>query len=1061
MYKKVENWIDLPKLEKGILKFWKDNKSFQKLREINKGKKPWSFLDGPITANNPMGVHHAWGRALKDAFQRYWAMNRRELRYQNGFDCQGLWVEVEVEKELGFKTKKDIEKYGIDKFVKQCKARVDKYSKVQTEQTVRLGNWMDWDDSYFTMSDTNNYAIWGFLKKCHERGLVYRGNDVMPWCPRCGTGISQHEMTEGYKDIKSPSIFLRFPIVGVEKESLLVWTTTPWTLTSNVAAAVHPELDYVKVEQNGEKLILSKKLAERVLKPGGKFKVVEEMKGAKLVGLEYSGPFDELGVIVAAMARSGTEGRHELTHVVLSWDEVSEEEGTGIVHIAPGCGREDYELGKEHNLWPIAPIDESGVFVEGFDGLTGRKAQDVSGDIIGNLKKKGALYHAAEYSHSYPHCWRCGTELLFRLVDEWFIKMDPWREEIMAVAKKVKWIPPYGKELELDWLKNMRDWMISKKRYWGLALPIWACAKCNEFQVVGGKEELKEKAIKGWDKFEGNSPHRPWIDEVVIKCDKCGGEARRIPDVGNPWLDAGIVAYSTVKYSEDKEYWKKWIPADLILESFPGQFRNWFYALLAMSTMMENINPMKNLVGYALMRDEKGEEMHKSKGNAVSFDEAADKVGVDVLRWSFCAHEMTQNLNFGYNLAKEVRGRFFNTLWNCYAFYANYARLNDFKPPAKPTPMVKRTDFDRWIISKLQLTLAEAKKGMEEYNTRRVCNGLAVFFRDLSNWYIRHCRRRFWRVEDEKDSEIAQETLYECLHAVTRVLAPLMPFTAEEIYQNIVRGWDEKAPESVHHTEYPGADMKLVDKKLYDDMECVVRLTSLALSARERSKIKVRQPLSRLLVCPADKGGVAAVQRFNELLQADLNVKAVEIKQPGSANELEWQVKPDFKALGEKFGEKKKQVIEYVKRNGEKLVEARRKGAISIDIKIDGEQLTLDEEALIFESASPEGWYIVEDKSGWVALDLAISEELALEGMMRDLLRKLQVQRKEIGLEIEDRVKIVYETKDSKLLQAVEKFGDYLKAELLCLEMKRGTPSDKAGIIKVAGAEIRVDITKA
>ena len=600
MFEKVNPNVDFVKLEHEILKFWEETQAFEKLRQKNEGRPKWSFLDGPITANNPMGVHHAWGRTFKDAYQRYFAMTGHELRYQNGFDCQGLWVEVEVEKELKFANKRDIETYGIEKFDEKCKERVHKFSKIQTDQSIRLGYWMDWSDSYYTMSEVNNYAIWGFLKKCHDRKLVSKGYDSMPWCPRCAVGISQMEMHEGYRLVADSAIFVRFPLKEKEGEYLLVWTTTPWTLSSNVAAAVNPNLTYVKVRFKNDLYYLAEgalkakrleqefkdgewikgvpklKSLEQIFKESGGYEVVGKIQGKEMVGWNYEGPFDafpaqhKMGGYPKDIAHVAVKSdwcknvTAQRAHRVIPWNAVGENEGTGIVHIAPGCGKEDFELGKEQGIPPIAPLDDLGVFLDGFDFLTGKSASspETAQVIIEDLKKRGILVATEKYPHKYPHCWRCGSALLFRLVDEWYINMD-WREEIKEVAKKIHWIPEWGLERELDWLSNMGNWMISKKRYWGLALPIFEC-ECGWFDVIGNREELKRRAVEGWDEFEGKSPHRPWVDRVKIKCEKCGKTVSRILDVGNPWLDAGIVPYSTVKYYEDREYWKKWIPADLV-----------------------------------------------------------------------------------------------------------------------------------------------------------------------------------------------------------------------------------------------------------------------------------------------------------------------------------------------------------------------------------------------------------------------------------------------------------------------------------------------------------------
>ena len=1053
MYRKVDAWVDLVELDHRILKFWDENKSFDKLREIIRGKPTWSFLDGPITANNPMGVHHAWGRSLKDIFHRYWAMNRRDLRYQNGFDCQGLWVEVEVEKELGFETKRDIEDYGIDRFVNKCKERVAKFSAVQTEQSIRLGYWMDWDNSYYTMSEENNYTIWRFLKKCHDRGFIYKGNDVMPWCPRCGTGISQHEMHEGYQEVSHDSVILRFPLRGRDKEALLVWTTTPWTLSSNVAAAVDPELDYTKVKQDGWTYYLASALVDQVLGGQGTYEVIGKIKGQGMVGFAYEGPFDELPA----------QQQTNLEHRVIPWKEVSDAEGTGIVHIAPGCGKEDRDLGIEYGLDSIAPIDETGLFVEGFSWLTGKHAAEVSDEIFADLRKKELLYSTELYTHSYPHCWRCKEQLLFRQVDEWFIAMDDWRDEIMAVAEKAEWIPSFGLDLELDWLKNMHDWMISKKRYWGLALPIWECEACGRFQVIGTREELKEKAVSGWEEFEGNTPHKPWIDAVKIACDQCGKPVSRIPDVGNPWLDAGIVTYSTIGYITDREYWEKWTPADLILECFPGQFRNWFYSLLAMSTMMENKPPFKTLIGHALVNDENGEEMHKSKGNAILFEEAAEEMGCDVMRWVFNRQDINRNLNFGFTIAKETRGKFFNTLWNTYAFFVNYARLAEWTPSRGPASDTGRTDFDNWILSNLQLLLERSHYAYKNHNIRSLVLASEDFVEELSNWYVRHNRRRFWKVGNEQDSTVAFETLYECLYTLIRILAPIVPFITEDMYQNLVRSNDESAPESVHHTQFPVAKTDLIDKTLSEDMGAAMRINWLGLSAREGARIRLRQPLPKLTITGSSDLEARAARRFAGMLKEFLNVKELVVLEPGTPSPeapVTYHAKPDYRVLGKKIREKIPALKQLVRGGSLDLADLVRAGD-PFELLLEGEPVAFDPGDFRLEERTATDLAFAEEGGLWVSYDTTLDDDLKLEGLMRDMLRHFQVLRKDVGLEIEDRIELTWSSTEARVGEVFRRWGDFLDAELLCTNHRQGSVGEASKEIKIGDVMMRVEVAKA
>ncbi|HVL32327.1 MAG TPA: class I tRNA ligase family protein, partial [Actinomycetota bacterium] len=581
LFKPVDRQPDHIAIEHETLERWDREQTFARLRERNRGGRPWSFIDGPITANNPMGVHHAWGRTLKDVWQRYFAMNGRDQRYQNGFDCQGLWVEVEVEKALGLNSKREIEEFGLDRFARACRDRVAEYSGVQTRQSVRLGQWMDWDNSYYTMTDTNISYIWRFLKECHERGWLYVGHRSMPWCPRCGTSLSQHELIDSYSDITHPSLFVRFPIIGRDHEYLVAWTTTPWTLPANVAAAVHPDEDYARVELLTGVAIVATKRLEHLPFRG---KVLETVRGSDLVGLRYEGPFDDFD------AQRGVE------HRVVAWDEVSMEDGTGIVHIAPGCGAEDFELGKREGLAVLVPIDESGGFYPEYGWLHGRHAADIAQTIIGQLGERGKLVEAGEITHRYPTCWRCHTELVWRVVDEWFIRSDEVRQPMIEAARTVDWQPAhYGKRME-DWLNNMGDWCFSRKRYWGLPLPFFFCAD-KHMTILGSKEELLARAIRGTENLV--ELHRPWIDEVVIACETCNGEATRVTDVGDCWLDAGIVPFATMGWENaelieggyaagageglttadlpDHDHWEKWFPADWISES-REQIRLWFYS---------------------------------------------------------------------------------------------------------------------------------------------------------------------------------------------------------------------------------------------------------------------------------------------------------------------------------------------------------------------------------------------------------------------------------------------------------------------------------------------------
>src|SRR3954447_13118522 len=680
----LPNVPDHPALEREVLERWEEERTFRRLREQNAGGPRFSFIDGPITANNPMGVHHAWGRTLKDVFQRYKALRGFDQRYQNGFDCQGLWVEVEVEKELGLNSKRDIEEYGLAEFAERCKERVARFVGVMTQQSKRLGQWMDWGNDYLTFSDTNIEYIWRFLKECHARGWLYKGHRSTQWCPRCGTSLSQHEQAgeENYRELEHPSLYVRFPLKGRDGEALVVWTTTPWTLPANVAAAVRPEADYARVQTGaGVAIVAASRLEANPIRG----EVLGTVRGSELVGLTYTAPFDELP------AQQGFENR------VVAWDDVSMEEGTGIVHIAPGCGEEDFELGKREGLEPLIPVDEAGAFVGEYGWLHAHVTAEAAQMIVDDLGQRGRLVADGEITHRYPVCRRCGTELIYPLFGEWVIGCDEVRQPMIDAASGVEWTPPqYGKRME-DWLRNMGDWCISRKRYWGVPLPFYCCED-GHLTVVGSKAELGERAVRGTEGLD--ELHRPWIDDVVIRCGECAGDARRVADVGDAWLDAGIVPFSTLGwhnetsveagYAEgagvgvtvadlpDHAHWEKWYPADWVSE-MREQIRLWFYSMLFMGVTLDGRSPYRRVLTYEKVNDETGRPMHKSWGNAIWFEDAIEEMCADVMRWLYAGQPPAQNFNFGYGRANDVKKRLL-TLWNTYAFFVTYAGINDFQP---------------------------------------------------------------------------------------------------------------------------------------------------------------------------------------------------------------------------------------------------------------------------------------------------------------------------------------------------------------------------------------------
>ena len=1261
--------------EHSVLKFWQQRQTFEQLRQKNAGGKPWSFLDGPITANNPMGVHHAWGRTYKDTYQRFFAMTGHELRYQNGFDCQGLWVEVEVEKQLGLGTKTAVHEYGIDKFVNECKRRVLCFAARQTEQSIRLGYWMDWDNpdqlrqlaktlgtdedvtitvptghrktgkthqlveklgspgwggSYFTFSTENNETIWTFLKKCFDRGKIYQGHDVMPWSGRGGSAYSQMEIAEGRKLTTHKSVFVRFPLKERNNEFLLIWTTTPWTLTSNVGVAINPALEYIRIRAKKddaiyylarenlnyqrlstefregfgrpewkwpEKIPKLKTLAQIFREQGG-FEEMETLKGAQLIGLSYEGPFDELpaqqlqggypvdetnlgfsGATWHKVIDGGRDSRGN-AHVVAG-------EGTGIVHMAPGCGDIDHKIGAAIGMPIIAPLEEDGVYSHVFGDFSGREAiAPQTADLVcEKLREKGLLVAVEMYPHIYPHCWRTGDELVFRLVDEWFINMD-WREEIKEVTRQIRWLPESidGQDREEEWLTNMSDWMISKKRFWGLALPIWVDEETGDFEVFGSLAELKERAVEGWDEFEGQTPHRPWIDGVKIRNNRSGNLMSRIEDVGNPWLDAGIVPFSTMHYNHDHDEWKKWYPADLVTECFPGQFRNWFYSMLALSTMMRydethdpgDKRPFRTLLGHRLVQNEQGKPMHKSDGTAIWFEEAAEQLGVDTMRWMYLVQNPAADLRFGTRHpdepvtlhtpegplnatregvptakvtsrpAEEVRRKILIPLWNCYKFFVDYAIADGFEPtadlrrhvvtnagpagdreqvsetdvagsgerrltspesaegatyssrnnaveertefhvcepekangvelPAAGTttglssegvvPVSNRPEIDRWILSNLQSLIAAAHREFPAYNVNAFCKTAERFVDDLSNWYIRRNRRRFWRSKDATDFDktAAYETLYEVLVMVCRLLAPCIPFLTERMYQNLVLNCDPSSnpdtlPSSVHLCDYPSANTSLLDKGLNERMEaaqCVVRIGH---QLREENSLRVRQPLAELQFASSDPSVADAIDQLADVIAEELNVKKVS-RQRNLDDKVDYAYKPNLKTLGPKYGKLLRVLRQQLPQLGDAVLRPLRQGD-NLTIVVDGNTVDLTPNDVLIHTEQSVDWVCGDDAEIQVAITTVLTGDLVREGMSRDFVRHIQQLRKDSDLNIQDRIDILWYAEDDLVETMITEWGEYICGETLAERIDRiQRPSGDERQVQVGECNVIVQVT--
>jgi len=997
MFETLPQYPDHLALEGEVFAWWEERGIFEQLRGRNRGGPKFSFMDGPITANNPMGAHHCWGRTLKDVFQRYKALRGHDLRYQNGFDCQGLWVEVGVERELGLNSKREIEEYGIAEFAERCKERVAKYAEIITDQCRRLGMWMDWDNDYYTFSDTNIEYIWRFLKECHERGWLYLGHRSVEWCPRCGTSLSQHELINSYAELTHPSLYVRFPLKGREGESLVVWTTTPWTLPANVAAAVNPDAEYGLTEQ-GEWWAVD-------LKPDATF--TQRVRGAELVGLEYEGPFDRLP------AQQG------VVHRVIPWEDVALDTGTGIVHIAPGAGAEDFELSRVHDLAVLTPIDESGRFYEDYGEFEGRSTEDVEGPVKIELERRGLLVESGSIVHSYPICWRCSTPLVFRIADDWMISADQIRQPMLDANATVEWTPDFYSKRMDDWLRNMGDWNISRRRYFGLPLPFYPCQSCGTLTVIGSLDELRERATGGLDQLD--ELHRPWIDEVPIRCD-CGDEVRRVTEVGDAWLDAGIVPFSTLGWQNpewrehgyatgaaagltgadlpDHTYWEKWYPADWVSE-MREQIRLWFYSQCFMSVTLTGKSPYRAVLTYEKLLDEHGREMHRSWGNAIDAAEALENIGADVIRFMFCEHVPSQNMKFGYGPAGEIRRRLL-TYWNSVKFFVDYANVDGFRPGERPPGELQ--PLDRWLLERTEQLVAETTQQYEQYWSPGVMRAFDSFVDDLSNWYIRRSRRRFYSFD-----EAAFRTLWFALAQALRVIAPVMPFLADFLWRRLRA---EAAPESVFLEPWP--EVRELDEELLREVAEVRRVVELGRQARGDAGVKLRQPLRRLVVQGAELAG-----RHADEIAEELRVKEVEF---APVEAMEVRVKPNLPLLGPKLGKELGAVRSALDAGEFEHVEGG-------GVRVNGHELGADE--VLVERRAREGWALAADDSVTVAVTTGLDDELRREGRVYELIHRVNTMRKDAGLELTDRIRLKLPAADADLLE----HADWIKEEVLATEV--------------------------
>lgn len=1027
--------------EHKILKFWKDNDIEKKYLNRNRNsKKYYAFLDGPVTANNAIGVHHAWNRSLKDDFLKFKTMDGYSAHYQNGFDSQGLWVEVEAEKDLGLKDKTDIEKFGLDKFTTACMNRVKKYSGIITEQSKRLGQMMDWQNSYYTNSDENITSIWHFLKICYEKGWLIQKYRPMPWCSHCGTSLSEHEILDSYREMVHTAVFVKLPIKN-SNESVLVWTTTPWTLPANVAVAVNIDFDYAicKVKSTTRKLIVCKELT-KVLKDDI-IEIERIVKGSELVGKEYETCFEELP-------------EQNFVHKIVPWEQVVNNEGTGFVHIAPGCGAEDFELGQSLGLPNILPIDEAGNYYDNFGIFVGKNTDNVTDFVFDELKKRGKLYYTHKHKHRYLVCWRCKKPLIYRLTKEWYIKADEVRKELIKQVDTVEWQPSFIKKRMLDWLNNMGDWCISRKRFYGLPLPFYVCEKCGKFHVIGSIQELIEKSSKEEVEKLPNL-HRPYIDDIKIDCE-CGGKAKRISDVGDCWLDAGITPFSTKKYFTDKEFFDKNFPADCVIE-MREQIRLWFYSLLFMSVVLTGKAPYKKVIGFGMLVAEDGSKFSKTGSNNILLDEACDKYSADAIRYSFASNNLLQDTRFGEGILDEIKRKFLG-FWNSYVFFNTYAvldnpQLDGFIPEKKDLSI-----SDKWLLSKTNQLIKIARNAYETNTLYVLTAEIEKYLDDLSNWYIRINRKRFWKSEDELDKKIAYFVLYSAIKTTCQILAPITPFITEYIWQNLVREIESKSEESILLSAFPTKIYDIDDENLIVLTNYARNIIAQAQKLRNENNLKVKQPLQKMFICANDEVNKSA-KIYENIIKEELNIKEVIFEDDLSVFHNSY-LTVNFKTAGVVL----KKEVQNLKRELESLTEQEMEAVVDsyhrglVDVKYFHD---LSPNLFILMNKAKPEFIISNENNITVVLDIELTENLILEGLFRELEREAQVIRKEANFNVEDRIIAKFETNSKSLLKILKIYKEKIQKDVLIKKITTENLNfDYNKIVKVGDEEINIFVKK-
>lgn len=1034
MYKKVDTGINFVEREKEVLKFWKDNNIFVKSVEKNEGGKEFSFYDGPPTANGKPHIGHILTRVMKDIIPRYKTMKGYHVLRKAGWDTHGLPVELEVEKILGIDGKQEIEKYGIEPFIKKCKESVWKYKQEWEVMSDRIGYWADMKNPYVTYDDKYIESVWWAISEMAKKGLLYKGHKIVPYCPRCGTALSSHEVAQGYKDVEDTSIFVKFKLKNANDTYFIAWTTTPWTLPSNVALCVNAKEKYTKIKVGEEFFILAAALIPKLFEDGT-YEEIETKTGKEYEYTEYE-PLFQYNLKLK-----------EKGYYVTNAEYVSLNDGTGVVHIAPAFGEEDYQVGLAYKLPFVQMINNEGKFIDAADDLKGMRAKDADAYIIEKLKKEGKLFKTLKITHSYPFCWRCDTPLIYYARSSWFIAMSRLKKELLKSNNSVNWMPDTIKQGRMgNFLENVIDWGISRERYWGTPLPIWVCKECGKLKVIGSKEELiKEGGLK-----KDIELHRPYIDKVKIKCD-CGCDMKRTPEVLDCWFDSGSMPFAQWHYPfENKEIFEKVFPADFISEAV-DQTRGWFYTLLAVSTTLFGKAPFKNCIVLGHVNDKNGIKMSKHKGNVVDPWTVLDHQGADATRWSFYTESMPWlPSRFSLENVSESQRKFLGTLWNTYAFYVLYADIDKFNPAEYKFNYSKISLLDKWIISELNSLIKFVDEGLNKYQITETARKIESFVDKLSNWYIRRSRERFWGSSMDADKVAAYTTMFEVLSKLTRVIAPYVPFVAESIYQNIERPFFADAKESIHLCDFPKVVGKYINKEIEDSMNLVLDIVVLARAARNKANIKNRQPIKKLIYTTEKE----LTGDFLYLVKDEINVKEVEINRNASEF-VSYELKPQLKTLGPKYGKLLGQIRNELATKTNEIMNAINSSK-EYKFNVNGEEISLSKDDLLIYMNNKEGFASESSAQMTVVLDTKLTKELIEEGIEREFISKVQSMRKEAGFEVTDHISIAYRA--SGEVEEVLKKNNFMK-DVLCDRVE----NEMKGFNKtfdINGVETEVSIKK-